>query len=107
MKVVITSAQKRGGVRVTQIARVPLVATLVSHSATPFDEGEYGSDEIIRIPCCLQSSLILPATSSLALSNMTVLIDLSILFLIMVAHFSNSASASDFAHGGSTQLACE
>src|SRR5258707_2926466 len=102
MKVVIASAQKRGGrLESRSIARVPLVATPTSRSATPFDEGEYGTDELIRIPFCSQYSLILPATSSFALSNMTALIVLPVPFSIFAAHTSNSAGASDFALKGS------
>ena len=44
----------------TNIVRALLVATLASRSATPFDNGGYETDELIRIPLCSQHSLILP-----------------------------------------------
>ncbi len=51
MNMDIASAQKRGGsAESCSIACVPLVATPTSHSATLFDEGEYGIDELMWIP---------------------------------------------------------
>jgi hypothetical protein len=49
-----------------------------SHSVTPSDKGEYGTDELIRISLCSQHSFILPATSSFVLSNITTLIVLPV-----------------------------
>ena len=89
MKIVLTSAQKHGGiVKSCSIVRVPFVATPTCHSATPFDEGDYGTDELIRIHLCSQYSFILLATSSFASSNITI---------------STSAGTPDFALNGSTQ----
>jgi len=52
MNVPIASAQDRGGSpELRDIAQVPLVVTL-------FDEGEYGTDEMIRMSCLLQSPII-------------------------------------------------
>jgi len=67
MNVPITSAQdRRGSLEPCDIAQVPLVVTL-------FDEGEYSTDEMIQMSRLSQSSFIRPATSSFALSNITVL----------------------------------
>jgi len=86
----IASAQNRGGSpELRDIAQVPLVATL-------FGEGEYGTDEMIQMPCSSQSSFIRLATSSFALSNITVLTFLSVPFSIRLTHFPNSISGSDF-----------
>ena len=61
------SAQKRGGTFESRnIVRVPLVTPPTSRLATPFDKGEYGTDELIQITLCSQYSLILPGMSSLA-----------------------------------------
>jgi len=60
--------------------KVPLVATL-------FGEGEYGTDEMIQTLRLSQSSFIRPATSSFALSNITVLMFLSVPFSIRLTHF--------------------
>jgi len=90
MNVPIASAQNCGGsLEPCDIAQVLLVVTL-------FDEGEYGTDEMIRMSCSLQSSFIRPATSSFALSNITVLSFLLVLFSIRLAHFPNSIGAFDF-----------
>jgi len=86
----IASAQDCGGSpEPCDIAWVPLVATL-------FGEGEYGTDEMIRMPRSSQSSFIRPATSSFALSNITILTFLSVLFSIRLTHFPNSIGAFDF-----------
>jgi len=67
MNVPIAFAQNHGGSpEPCDIAQVPLVVT-------PFDEGEYGTEEMIRMSRLLQSSFICPATSSFTLSNITVL----------------------------------
>jgi len=48
MNVTIASAQNRGGsLESGNTTRVPLVATPTSRSATPFDKGEYGTDEML------------------------------------------------------------
>jgi len=90
MNVPIASAQDRGGsLEPCDIARVPLVVTL-------FDEGEYGTDEMIWMSRLSQSSFIRPATSSFTLSNITVLTFLLVPFSIRLAHFPNSIGAFDF-----------
>jgi len=54
MNVPIASAQNQGGSpEPRNIARVSLVAM-------PFDEGEYSTDEMIRMPRSSQSSFIHP-----------------------------------------------
>jgi len=54
MNVPIASAQDHGGSpKPRDIAQVLLVATL-------FGEGEYGTDEMIRMSCLLQSPFIRP-----------------------------------------------
>ena len=86
----IASAQDRkGSPEPCDIAQVPLVVML-------FGEGEYGTDEMIQMPCLSQGSFICPATSSFALLNITVLMFLSVLFSIRLTHFPNSISGSDF-----------
>jgi len=86
----IASAQNRGGsLELCDIAQMPLVATL-------FGEGEYGTDEMIRMLHSSQSSFIRPVTSSFALSNITVLTFLSVPFSIRLTHFPNSIGAFDF-----------
>jgi len=90
MNVPIASAQNHGGsLELCDIAQVLLVVTL-------FDEGEYGTNEMIWMSCSLQSSFICPATSSFALSNITVLSFLSVPFSIRLAHFPNSIGAFNF-----------
>jgi len=67
MNVPIAFAQNRGGSpEPCDIAQVPLVVM-------PFNEGEYGTEEMIRMSRLSQSSFIRPATSSFALLNITVL----------------------------------
>jgi len=86
----IASAQDCGGSpEPCDIAWVPLVATL-------FGEGEYGTDKMIWMPHSSQSSFIRLATSSFALSNITILMFLSVPFSIRLTHFPNSISGSDF-----------
>jgi len=54
MNVPIASAQDRGGSpELRNIAQVLLVVTL-------FNEGEYGTDEMIRMSCLSQSPIIRP-----------------------------------------------
>jgi len=90
MNVPIASAQdRRGSLELCDIARVPLVVTL-------FDEGEYSTDKMIRMSRLSQSSFIHLATSSFALSNITILTFLLVPFSIRLAHFPNSISAFDF-----------
>jgi len=90
MNVPIASAQnRRGSLELCDIAQVLLVVTL-------FNEGEYGTDEMIRMSHSSQSSFIRLATSSFALSNITVLLFLSVPFSIRLAHFPNSIGAFDF-----------
>jgi len=90
MNVPIASARNRGGsLELCNITQVPLVVML-------FNEGEYGTDKMIWMSCSSQSSFICPATSSFALSNITVLSFLSVLFSIRLAHFPNLISAFDF-----------
>ena len=102
MKVIIASAQKcGGGLESRSIARMPLVATPINPSA-PFDKGEYGTGELIRIPLCSQYSLILPATSPLTSSNLTIFYS-----SIFAVRTSGSASALDWAPDRNTHLACE
>ena len=91
--------EARREVRVTQHRARAVVATQASRSETPFD----GTDELIRIPLCSQYSLILPTTSSLALSYMTRLTILHVPFPIFATH---SAGALDLALKG-TQPALE
>jgi len=86
----IASAQDhKGSPELCDITQVPLVATL-------FGEGEYGTNEMIQMPCSLQSSFICLATSSFALLNITVLMFLSVPFSIRLTHFPNLISAFDF-----------
>jgi len=86
----IASAQDReGSPEPCDIAQVPLVAML-------FGEGEYGTDKMIQMLRSSQSSFIHPATSSFALSNITVLTFLSVPFSIRLTHFPNSIGAFDF-----------
>jgi len=86
----IASAQDHeGSPEPCDIAQVPLVATL-------FGEGEYGTNEMIQMLCLSQSSFIRPATSSFALSNITILTFLSVPFSIRLTHFPNLISGSDF-----------
>jgi len=86
----IASAQDReGSPEPCDIAQVPLVAML-------FSEGEYGTDKMIRMPRLSQSSFIRPATSSFALSNITILTFLSVPFSIRLTHFLNSIGAFNF-----------
>jgi len=86
----IASAQDCGGSpELCDITWVPLVAML-------FSEGEYGTNEMIRMPRSSQSSFICLATSSFALSNITVLTFLSVPFSIRLTHFLNSIGAFDF-----------
>jgi len=73
----------------------------------PFNEGEYGTDEMIRMPRSSQSSFIRPATNSVALLNITVLTLYSVPFSIRLTYFSNSIGASDFALNRSVQFARE
>ena len=75
MKVVILSAQKRGG-----RFESPSIAHAVG--IRRLDEGEDGTDKLIRIPLCLQYSLIIPA-------NMTALAVLRVPFSILTAQTSN------------------
>jgi len=86
----ITSAQDRGGSpEPHDITQVPLVVML-------FNEGEYSTNEMIQMSRSSQSSFIHPATSSFALSNITILMFLSVLFSIRLTHFPNLISAFDF-----------
>jgi len=90
MNVSIASAQDcRGSPEPCDIAWVPFIMML-------FGEGEYGTDEMIRMPCLLQSSFIRLATSSFALLNITVLTFLSVPFSIRLTHFLNSIGAFNF-----------
>jgi len=90
MNVSIASAQDCGGSpEPCDIAWVPLVAML-------FSEGEYGTNEMIRMLRLSQSSFIHLATSSFTLLNITVLTFLSVPFSIRLTHFPNSISAFDF-----------
>jgi len=87
MNVPIASARNhRGSLEPCDIAQVPLVVT-------PFDEGEYGTNEMIQMSRSSQSSFIRLATSSFAWSNITVL---TISFSIRLTHFPNSIGVFDF-----------
>jgi len=87
MNVPIASARNRGGsLELCDIAQVPLVVTL-------FDEGEYGTDEMIWMSRSSQSSFIHLATSSFAWLNITIL---TISFSIRLTHFPNSIGVFDF-----------
>ena len=59
----VHEGRHRGRFESRSIARVPLVFTPTSRSAIPFDEGECGTDVLIRLPLCSQYSLFLPTTS--------------------------------------------
>jgi len=86
----IASAQDReGSPELCDIAQVPLVVML-------FGEGEYGTDKMIRMPHSSQGSFICLATSSFALSNITILTFLSVPFSIRLTHFPNLISGSNF-----------
>jgi len=86
----IASAQDhKGSPELCNIAQVPLVAML-------FGEGEYGTNKMIQMLCSSQSSFICLATSSFALSNITILMFLSVLFSIRLTHFLNLIGAFDF-----------
>jgi len=87
MNVPIASARnRRGSLELCDISQVLLVVTL-------FDEGEYGTDEMIQMSCSSQSSFIRLATSSFAWSNITVL---TISFSIRLTHFPNLIGVFDF-----------
>ena len=94
----------RGRPESRNIPRVTLVVIPTSCSAAPFDEGEYCTDEIIRILRSSHNSFVLPATSSFALPNMTALMFFLVPFCSWLTHFSNSIGASDFVLKGNTQL---
>jgi len=97
---VIACPNRGGRPESRNIPRVQLVIIPTSCSATPFDEGEYDTDEIIRILRSSHNSFILPATSSFSMSNMTILTFFLVPFCSRLTHFSNSITASDFALKG-------
>src|SRR5258706_11326005 len=97
----MASAENRGGrFAPYNIVWVQRVAAPTRRSATPFEDGEYGTEEMILIPRASHISFIFPATSSLALSNITVLTVILVAFVKMFAHLSNAAGASDFSRKG-------
>ena len=59
------------------------------------------------MPCSLHNSFISPATNSLMLLNITVLMFLPVPFSISLTHFSNSIGVLDMALKRSTQLTLE